>query len=946
MIKQEFGVKFEKEVFVISSFFTIYILYWFFSKNDFALYDYSKLYISQATLDGVDVSARIKTLYTGLVSAFILFPSFYFLFTKLATYFEIEKKYLQVPSVIGISGVFLILSDIIGVYNGTVIKLILILLIISLISIAFKEGRWRLLAEPSFIGNVMVFSLIVLALVLFLFNSTPSVTENSVWLFMPILLATSLMLLYAKKLTGLFLRRLFSFLLPMALVPLFIFFSIELLFFVESKNGIFIPYKWVFISLGFLALLILSVIIYLKPIKLSSEKLFLRFYAPSALLSFLLLTIYIPVPELSHELFELANPAIPQMRLFAFNEIPMVDFMSSHMFAEQFYGFIHNLLFGYNGDLSFQRYIFLLEMLFFMVAYFFMLKIFKNHAISLLFLLIFPFLYFLFPVHLFFGILAFFAVCKIMAIQSVKNYSLLILLIISLCMWQLDTGASTIFATAFFLPLSFYTERQKVNFSSLFKTIGLFLIFATVIILLLLTIRQPQYLIDNFMSAIHYASANQAHGYSIIAFELNHHFFLHHVILPGIAVLFILYIIYILRNKLYSISKTSRFTLSASLFLYLFYIGNLQRGIVRHGFLEYLDSFLSSTFYLATVLFAISFIKTENPFRRYIVFFSFSFLLIITIKYFPIGQGNSRIENFLSQSTIKNLDYYFIKESFEEKILGNNEFAKQNYDEIKLFLDKHISADQTFLDFSNTPMLYYYCQRKVPSYFCQTLQNTVDDYLQLQHLKRITPKTVPVVIYSNYPVSGFDQTDGVPNSMRQYLIAEYIYKNYKPFGIINKHSVWVSKNKDILTDDKPEADTVAVLPQVHHYKNAASIINKHFLRQQDKVLKFVGEEKPLPNQPEGFSLFEIKAEISELNGVFLNIFMDNPTNNEEFTVELLSENGQIAKLLFNPSENEKEYMLRISNHYLWHIDPPKYAKIYDQGDSRINKIEFYKDLRK
>ena len=45
------------------------------------------------------------------------------------------------------------------------------------------------------------------------------------------------------------------------------------------------------------------------------------------------------------ELFELANPVASQMRMFVFNEIPVIDFMSSHMFSEQLFETFYNCIF-------------------------------------------------------------------------------------------------------------------------------------------------------------------------------------------------------------------------------------------------------------------------------------------------------------------------------------------------------------------------------------------------------------------------------------------------------------------------------------------------------------------------------------------------------------------------------------------------------------------------
>jgi hypothetical protein len=56
----------------------------------------------------------------------------------------------------------------------------------------------------------------------------------------------------------------------------------------------------------------------------------------------------------------------------------------------------------------------------------------------------------------------------------------------------------------------------------------------------------------------------------------------------------------------------------------------------------------------------------------------------------------------------------------------------------------------------------------------------------------------PLVVYSNYPPTWYDATDMVPNSMRYYLIAEYIFKHYKPLGVLEDKSFWIKKTNNSL----------------------------------------------------------------------------------------------------------------------------------------------------
>ena len=630
------------------------------------------------------------------------------------------------------------------------------------------------------------------------------------------------------------------------------------------------------------------------------------------------------------------------MRLFHFNEIPFIDFMSSHMFSEQFYGIIHHLLFGYDGSLDFISYKFLYFVLYFAVGYYFLSRLLNHVGLALLFLMSFPMIQPLFDVHLF-AILAFFIVRKLVFKQDISHYLLLFVLIIFLFIWRIDSGVVTTLTILFFLPLTFFIERQKVNVLPPVKAVAICILVLGSLLALFSILRSPAYLWANFNNALHYFSANQAHGYSSISKVFNQQFYLFHIIYPATAVLLVIYIVYRLRNSRFSADSIAPFALQSALFFYIVYFANFQRGLVRHSFMEYDDTLLSSTFYVATVLLLLAFLKIKSSYRRYVAFFSLSFMMIVTLKYFPVYQGKTNVEKLLTQVGIFRLDEHFNEQNFEGKIKDNREFADRNYTAFKQFLDAELSPEQTFLDFSNTPMLYYYCQRKVPAYFCQSLQNTVDDYLQLDQLKRVDPKKVPVVVYSHYPPNWWDNTDGVPNAMRHYLIAEYIYRHYKPYGIINQYSVWIHKGRDFQWD-VPLSDTLAYSPKTHHYKQGAAIIHKHFEQAEYNDLQHIGEAIPKADSEKTY-LFGVPQAISSLSGIFATIIMEHPIQGQEIKMEIMGDKGHIGTITFTGSENDNAYMVRLSNHYLWHIDTPRYLNIPTKKGTSIVKVEFYKDSR-
>ena len=949
MEKNNFKKKLEIEVVVIASFLSFLLLFFFFKSTNFSIQDYSKLYIGQATLDNIDISKRVTLFFKLVFGLLVLLPMLYYGLKKLKIRFSISnfvQKPIFIISFLGVSFLFL---DIIGIQSKDGIVFFVCYFLYSIGLIFFHKLVFNRIEESdlNLFYNPIIISLsfVFLTSIIFFFNSYPHLFEIGLASFFLFNFFLTFFIKIIHEKTDLFYRQLFKVFVPFCLVPLFIFISIESVFFFKINHDFFPPYKWIFVLMVLISFGINFLLNRIKKSKLSSNELLKFFFVPSALISFLLLVLYHPYIDQSTEIFELANTANAQMRLFEFKEIPFVDYMSSHMFSEQFYGIIYAFFFGYNKDLDFISYSFLYTILFYLVSYVFLLKLFKNSFLIFLFLIFFPFVHILLNTHLFFGVILFLSIQKLIENQNIRNYLIVFFIGILLFVWRLDTGAATMMATVFYFPILFVSERIKINTLNLLKALASLVVFIILVLIIVLFIKSPEYLLSNFKCAIHYASANQAHGYSLLSNSYPQQFYLFYFIFPVTAVFIILFVIYILRTKSYQINRFSTFCLHSSLFLFLLYLSNFQRGIVRHSFMENNDTIISSTFYIALVLFILSFNSLKDKLNRFLIFYILSFGLLLIFQYFPINQGVSNIDHYLEEPTIKNTDLYFQKDKFKGRIIKNEIFAKDNYIEFKKFLNNKINEKQTFMDFSNTPMLYFNCQRNVPSYFCQNLQNTVDDFLQFEHIKAIPLKSVPIVVYSNYPTTWFDRTDNVPNSMRQYLIAEHIYRNYKPLGILSKHSIWVAKKSNIKLENI-EKDTLITQPQIYNYKHSASIIYHHFMDEKPKKIKKIIHLKPSHFSDSSKStFFNLPNTINTEKGVFISFSFERGFPSQEIKFEIIGGNGIIGTTTFNTSELEKNYMVRLSNHYLWHIQKPKYIRILNLGNLTLPNIQLYKDLR-
>jgi hypothetical protein len=924
---------------VISLFILVSLLFDLFGNTDFTLTNFSELYISQATLDGVDATKRISLFFKIVFLSIIIFPIIHLLFLKLKGLNIIRLADIKVLTVISTTGFFLILTNILGVQNDTSIKLFKGLFAFTVLGIGINHFLKQQFHFSYLFPYLITLTAPLFLFILFLFNPNHVIYNHTLSTFFILLLLTSIIFHTSHSYLKVSFKRLFQFSLFIPLIPIISFFLIELQFWFKATQNAFIPYKFLLVGLLILSVIAAFILTRKNIISCSTSQLFKCFYIPSALISILILIFYSPFQSQPVEIFELANRANALMKIFKFGEVPFIDFFSSHMISDYLFGSIYTVFFGYTENLDFLSYNFIYSVIIYFIVYYFNQKLFSPF-LAILFTLSFPFFSTLYYHSMIFCLLLFFAFQKLIKEQTVKNYLIIFSLVIGLILWRLDSGIAALLTMIIFFPLIFYIHGKKVSFSILVKSLLIISAVLIPIIIVAAIFKSPQLLWANFNSAIHYLKANQAHAYSILVQNESHQFYLFHFFIPLFALICIFYITNLLKNSKEKFSAIYQYMLTSSLFLFIVFFANFQRGLIRHGFMELLEGFLLSTFYLALVLFLTAIIQPKNVVVRYIVFFSLSFSSIILIKYFPIKTGETPLEKLFTRSTLKDLDKSFNPSYYSTRVIENKEFTAYNYINLKHFLDNTINQNQTFLDFSNTPMLYYYCQRNVPGYFCQNLQNTVDDYLQIEHLKMITSSYVPITIYSNYPPSGFDNMDGVPGTMRHYLIAEYIYSHYKPYQIINHRSIWVTPELN-LPDHGNEQDTIVSKPQTHHYKYAASAIQNHFnLSDNSSNLELLETIRLTTSNAQ----VSIDSNISHQAHLFLKITLKQPIDQQNINVEILNGENLIGVNTFIASSQYDSYMVRLSNHYLWHLQQATSIRI-NTNYNTIETIDFYKDLR-
>lgn len=935
----------------------IFILICYFLPLSFELKTIKNLMISQATMSGVDIGLRVSAMYQFIFGGLALAAVFYFLFRYLQV--KTSFNFLHHQELILFSATIICLSflQVIGLQTITVLKLLFALFWLRLgmlLPFRFLTVMAGSLKGKTPFALCLSFAFLLLFGTLFLIGYHGWVREGVVWIYLFLTLACFLVyrILYRYGLRTS--KRFIMALLPLAGVPLLAFFFLELMFFIRQAHGYIINYKLYFVAAVLGLYLLMWFLRKTKTtVSCTTKKMIRVWLAPSLLFAFVLLAFYQPLLQQQTEMFESANPANSVMNVFRFGEIPILDFTSAHMLSEQWYGYLYALIFGWKGQPDFVVYELLNTFIFYLILYALLNRLFHRPLLSIFFIVSFPFIREVFYPHIFIAVLPLFLSKQLFERSSPRNFLNLFLLLLALILWKIDTGAAVVFASLLYFPLLWLVSGRRFPLYNFIKGVLLFAVICLIGLGCAILLRSPELVLTNLKMTLHLFAASQAHGYFQLMNNPTQQFYVYHVLFPFTAVILCIYIVILLRKYYrYALLKEG-FLLLSSLFLFLLFLGNLQRGLVRHGFAEQGEIILSSTFFAALALLIVHWCKSGKAINQIVIFYVSAFFLLIVLKFFPYRSDGLSLENALVNNAFKtdyaNLDW----KHYQGRTFVDTDFIRENYGDLKSFLDRQLSSEQTFLDFSNTPTLYYFCERKVVGYFNQNMQNTVDDYLQLQLLKEAGINKVPVVVFANYPRNFFDATDDVPNVLRYYLVAEHIFDHYRPYGVIGNKSIWMSKSFHPLPE-ADLADTIITQVDATQFSLLPEYIGLFYNDAMDKEGNKKDLKSVLVKTRKDFvvrsdSLFlPLDHNVLAMKHCYLSVeFEKRPEYFEPFQMEVqFADTAKSTVGIFTFTRRDRAssiYMFRLSNHYFWHRYSTLQLSIPHAGE--IKKISILRDMR-
>ncbi len=621
----------------------------------------------------------------------------------------------------------------------------------------------------------------------------------------------------------------------------------------------------------------------------------------SGLAAFTFYRAFINQPD---ELFELANPANALANIFVHHQVPFVDYLNSHALSELFFKFIYIGFNGYSGTVDFLLYDFLFTVICTLICYYFFLRIFGKCPVVFFLVLFCPFTSILVPSTIAPTLILLYLLYRLFERYSFKKLLGVTIFTIFIGVWQFDVGLPCLFISLIFLTIYLIYHFSRKYLLDYLKVVGI-ICGIMGLLAMVFYLRDSQLFVGNFKQALGYLSANQAHAHpSVLSpdFRINTTHYVLFPILIGIIVLLVLYL-----KKTQAISKRNWFIGFSILFLALFYFFNFQRGLVRHSMAEGMDSFLMRFSYLTIALFAIFVLPQKYYHYRPYVFFATATLLIYCFK-FPEPQEEWSLYNQFrfKYKKVENLEVLPVK---TPRVLNTKTFAEENYKDIQSFMNQYFDSSATFIDFSNTPMLYFYTQRKVPSYFCQYMQNTVTEKLQEENLKLLRTLNIPVVVFSNFPQTWFDCTDGVPNTLRYRKITQFIYHNYKPYTILNHHTIWLRKDLHLQIPDSTSKD-FAYITQYHDLKKYPYLLGRYGeIKIEKNHLNIIKSNEGVPvsftlTNKEVFCLIDMPP-LNELAALKLNYYYQGKEMGS-YQFETI------------PSHQREAYVIPVNYQYNWY----------------------------
>lgn len=470
-------------------------------------------------------------------------------------------------------------------------------------------------------------------------------------------------------------------------------------------------------------------------------------------------------------LFEFGLTSTVVQQFFDFGKIPFVNIVNPHGFMDIYYAIFYSLINGYQPFDSF-LWQWITPALIVLASYFFLKEFVEGH-VALLLMLFLP-VFTIFNFNNFFILIAGIFFVRFWKDPQLKNYIILLIALLFCFAWRAESGVSSVLAICF-ISVVLYFKTLKKSPSQLWKdyskyffaTIGIFGICVLVYIAVcLITYESP---VTAVQSVVNLYIINDPVGtYSGLYTVYDARVALQYAIFPLFGLGVVLFFIWIALTRRDHV--TAQLILIAFLAIATLFLS--QRGVQRHSLIEGF-----TTFYFPLLACSIP-----------LLWYRSKKLLSIVIVILILGTGS-----FIAQYPLTPVEKDLSTTFFEFTTWENHESRVQvqatdlaPVAHLTEYLGTTLRPNETYFDISNFLMTYTLLQKDyVPDAVSNMLQ--AGEWYQNETVQRLIQNRdqIPIV------VTGGLQIDNVPNEMRTYRIAEYVYTNYRPIGHIDTYEIWL-----------------------------------------------------------------------------------------------------------------------------------------------------------
>lgn len=267
-------------------------------------------------------------------------------------------------------------------------------------------------------------------------------------------------------------------------------------------------------------------------------------------------------------------------------------------------------------------------------------------------------------------------------------------------------------------------------------------------------------------------------------------------------------------------------------------------------------------------------------------------------------------------------------------------------DDVVKFLRQELGSNQTYYDFGNAPLLYLLTEKPPPTYIIENVYHTSEP-VQRDVVEALAAwhgaGNLPYVLFRQY--GPWDQFDGVPNEIRSYRVAEFIYTHYEPCLIAGRFELWrdrrAAKNETAETllgrypklvpvdSHRPQEMPLGQLPFLWANRDARQPAERAKVLQDivtgpvhvlvDGNTEYFAVDAHLPREAGNYLHFRLAAPQPAMLTISYGAI--DTTNTIQFSVQ--------------PSAEPQSYLVRVSAQWAWWRDSVSQLSVTASNDMTL-----------